>query len=138
MSDIPLGWRARGLLACVVLPPLLEVLSFASVAALAERPGLWPHGNPPADQDLADFVARHLRAWPAPWRYTCLRRGIVLFHLLRAAGRPVTLQIGVRKNGGKLQAHAWLVLDGRPYLEHDAPEHASFSVIATFPEAAAS
>ena len=75
-----------------------------------------------------------LRRLPPPWRYTCLRRGIVMYYLLRHAGRPAQLHIGVRKSGGALQAHAWLVMNGAPYLEPDREEHAAFQVIASFPQ----
>lgn len=83
---------------------------------------------------LAAYVSQVLRRLPPPWRYTCLHRSLVLFHLLRRAGRPVGLHIGVRKNDGTLQAHAWLVHDGAPYLEPDANEHRAFQVISTFPD----
>ena len=62
---------------------------------------------------------------------------MVLYHLLRRAGRPVSLTIGARRAEDRsLQAHAWLILDGVPYLEPDRDEHRAFSVIATFPERA--
>ena len=74
----------------------------------------------PDDSALSAYVGRILRRLPPPWRYTCLRRSVVLYHLLRRAGRDVSLSIGVRKSGaGALQAHAWLVRDGAPYLEPD-------------------
>jgi hypothetical protein len=44
---------------------------------------------------------------PPPWRYTCLRRSVVLYPLIRRAGRPVSLHSGVRKvAAGALAAHA--------------------------------
>jgi hypothetical protein len=59
----------------------------------------------------------------------------VLYHVLRRAGRPVELWIGVHKTGpAPLGAHAWLVRGGEPYLE-SRPEHARrHTVIARFPE----
>jgi len=118
-----------------VVPPLLYVVSFSRLAA-------WLGGNaagPPVqdldDASLAQWVDRLLRNLPNPWRRTCLKRAAVLYHLLRRAGRPVELWIGVHKAGPTpLAAHAWLVRAGEPYLESH-PEHPhSHTVIARFPE----
>jgi len=109
-------------------------MSFSRLAAMASGTVAHPRRPAPPDTLLAAYVAQILRRLPPPWRYTCLRRSLVLFHLLRRAGRPVGLHIGVRKRDGSLQAHAWLVQDGAPYLEPDADEHRAFQVIATFPD----
>ena len=134
---MPLGWRLRALGACAVLPPLLSLVSFARIAAHA---GVPTHGRTtiaPDDAILADYVGKRLRQLPPPWRYTCLRRSVVLFYLMRHGGRSVELHIGVRRNdAGALQAHAWLVKDGAPYLEPNREKHCSFRVIARFPERA--
>jgi hypothetical protein len=127
----------RALAACAVLPPLLLVVSLERIAAAAGRgPTRTPRGAAPDDEVLAAYVGRVLRRLPPPWRHTCLRRGIVLYHLLRRAGRPVALQIGVRRTAeGALAAHAWLVKDGRPYLEPGQDQSVSYAPIAAFPEA---
>ena len=127
----------RALAACAILPPLVSIVSLARISALAERTPGRSRSAAPDDAALSAYVEQVLRRLPPPWRYTCLRRGVVLYHLLRRAGRPVSLHIGVRKSGGgALQAHAWLVKGGVPYLEPDVEEHRAFSVIATFPEIA--
>jgi len=127
----------RALAACAVLPPVVSLVSFARISALAGRRPARFNSVAPDDAALSAYVGQVLRRLPPPWRYTCLRRSVVLYHLLRRAGREVSLNIGVRKSGdGALQAHAWLVRDGAPYLEPDRDEHRAFSVIATFPETA--
>jgi hypothetical protein len=123
------------LAACGVLPPLLSIVSMARIAAVVERTSGRPRSEAPDDATLSEYVGQVLRRLPPPWRHTCLRRSVVLYYLFRRAGRPVALHIGVRKGGdGALQAHAWLVKDGAPYLEPNVEEHRAFSVIATFPE----
>lgn len=131
---MPLGWRLRATAAVMIVPPLLYLISFSRLAAW-----LGPIGNmAPAldDVTLAGWVDRLLDHLPGPWHRTCLKRATVLFHLLRRAGRPVELWIGVRKTAAiPLGAHAWLVRDGAPYLEA-YPEHPHrHTVIARFPEA---
>lgn len=119
-----------------MLPPFASAVSFSRLAALAGGRVAEPRRPPPPDTVLAAYVGSILRRLPPPWRHTCLRRSLVLFYLLRRAGRPVSLHIGVRKLDGALQAHAWLVLAGEPYLEPDADEHRDFRMIAAFPEPA--
>jgi hypothetical protein len=42
----------------------------------------------------------------------CLHRSLTLHHWLRGEGLPSTLQVGVRKDGDALRAHAWIELGG--------------------------
>jgi hypothetical protein len=48
---------------------------------------------------------------------TCLRRSLVLQRMLRRRGIPTELRLGVRKEDGTLQAHAWLEYQGQPVGE---------------------
>ena len=78
--------KAEIVLACALLPPILEFTSAARVLR-------WMRGVParrsvsPAPQDLARGVDRELQAAPAFWHYTCLRRAVVLGAMLRRSGR---------------------------------------------------
>ena len=66
---------------------------------------------------------RRLRRWvDTAARYhlypmTCLRRSLVLQRLLGQQGIAADLQIGVRKEEEKLNAHAWLAYHGQPLGE---------------------
>ena len=138
-TPVSLRWRVRATCAAVVIPPLLRCVSFGKLAA-------WLGGSATAstpldgvhDASLAGLVDSTLRRLPGPWRHTCLKRAAVLYHLLRKAGRPVELWIGVRRDAGQeaLAAHAWLVRDGVPYLEPEPSVPPMHTVIARFPEAA--
>lgn len=86
------------------------------------------------DDSLAEWVDRVLQRMPPPWRKTCLKRAIVLQSLLRRAGRPAELRIGVRRDeAGNLAAHAWLARDDRIYLEPGGDPVSSYQVLAAFP-----
>jgi hypothetical protein len=128
------GWKVRTGLAALALPPLLSVLSFARLARWIGRRG--PARAPaPREADLAEWTDRLLRNWPPPWRYTCLKRGVVLYYLLRKAGRPATLHIGVRRNAaGAFIAHAWLARDEALLFEPPSSRPDEYRIIATFPE----
>jgi hypothetical protein len=49
-----------------------------------------------------------------PFRIRCLERAVVLSRLLRRRRIPTKLQIGVKKSGQQLEAHAWVEYQGRP------------------------
>jgi hypothetical protein len=131
---LPLGWRLRATAAVLIVPPLLYFISFARLAAWLGGRAAGRPDDGLDDAMVARWVDRLLRHLPGPWHRTCLKRAAVLFHVLRRAGRPVELWIGVHKTGPTpLGAHAWLVREGEPYLE-SRPEHARrHTVIARFP-----
>ena len=125
--------------ACVTLliPPGLWLFSFEKLASVLERgrPELPVGSRAFHDADLAAWVDGLLHRMRGPWRHTCLKRAAALFYLLRSAGRPVEMEIGVRRDSaGALQAHAWLNLTGSVYLEPDPAAPNAHEVIARFPE----
>jgi len=140
-AGLPLGWRLRAAALVLLIPPLVYIVSFARLAVWLEGRAQPAPDTALDDGALARWVDRLLRYLPGPWHRTCLKRSAVLYHLLRRAGRPVELCIGVNRASrpakGDIAAHAWLVRGGVPYLEAH-PEHAlSHVVIARFPEAPA-
>jgi hypothetical protein len=56
---------------------------------------------------LVDAAARH-----GLYRATCLPRSLALWCLLRRCGIDSNLRIGVRKEAGDIQAHAWVEYRG--------------------------
>jgi hypothetical protein len=82
------------------LPALLDSLDRPSA------PGGALHPDPTR---LAERLFQPLRFWPT----TCLYRALGSYALQRAAGRQVRFVLGVRSQGGQLQAHAWLERDGQ-------------------------
>ncbi len=136
MSErLSVGIRIRALAASLWIPPLILLVSFQRlVARLGQRRPMPPF----EDAALAGWVDDVLRRLPGPWRYTCLKRAAVLYHLLRGAGRPLQLVIGVRRGpDGKLAAHAWLLLENLLYLEPEPEAPGAHTVIAVFPDPSA-
>lgn len=66
--------------------------------------------------DFVDRAARHHL-----YAMTCLRRSLALQWLLARDGLDTRLQYGVRRENGKLQAHAWLEYQGHPIGEKSEP-----------------
>jgi len=56
---------------------------------------------------LVDVAARH-----GVYRASCLPRSLALWWLLRRRGIDGDLRIGVRKEAGRFEAHAWVELRG--------------------------
>ncbi len=65
------------------------------------------------------FTERILRSPFFPVRRTCLRRSLLLAHLLRESGIETAVCFGVRERGGSLEGHAWLAREGSPFLERE-------------------
>jgi hypothetical protein len=126
-------WKARVVMAAVLLPLALLVVRPARLAAWIGRRRRAADTAPP-DLDFAEWTDRVLSALPPPWRRNCMRRSVVLQYLLQRAGRPATLNVGVRRTaGGRLDAHAWLSRDGVAVLEPIANQAESYRVMASFP-----
>lgn len=119
---ISLPPRERALLAAawlwlLVADLALRAFSLAGVrrllapAAPARRPG----GQAVPVERLARLIevaARH-HLYPM----TCLRQALVLERWLAQQGLAADLRIGVRREGSRLWAHAWLEHGGRPVAE---------------------
>ena len=131
------AWRLRATLAAMALPPLVHLIPLDRIIrGTARSRKLMASDDSVDDAALAEWVDRLLTALPPPWRRTCLKRAVVLHYLVRRAGRPAELRIGVRRDEqNALTAHAWLVRDGEPYLETGADHVASFQVLTTLPSA---
>ena len=99
---LSLRWRARAMFAAAAIPPLVHAIPLNRLSRWLSRPGRRDDGL--NDEHLAGWVDRVLLRAPFLWHYTCLKRGAVLFLLLRRAGRAVRLHIGVRKDEQTLRA----------------------------------
>lgn len=97
-------------------------------------PARWPGLRLPPPDQLARGADRWLRLAQHP--RPCLPRALALCLLLRRAGLPVVLHLGVlRRPGGTLHGHAWLSLAGAPYLERGAERLADFTETLRVPAA---
>ena len=68
-------------------------------------------------EEILDCAARH-HLYPM----TCLRRSLALQWLLSKRGILTELRFGVRRDNGKLQAHAWLEYQCQVIGETSLPE----------------
>lgn len=87
-------------------------------------------GEPsPGTIRAARGIVRRLGMLPGGiWRGTCLYRSAAEVLLRRAAGQPARLQIGARRSGEEIGAHAWVECDGVP-VGADAGEAAFYTTL---------
>ena len=62
----------------------------------------------------------------------CLRRSLWRLCGGRRAGLPLAFHLGVRVVDGRVDAHAWLSLAGRPFLEPDVARLRTFAPLYTW------
>jgi hypothetical protein len=97
----------------------LRVLGFKRTQAFLLRSRKSPTRHQEDDPGAAAYACLAAQmvgaaAWRGPYHATCLERSLLLWWLLRRAGIPTDLRIGVRLDAGRLAAHAWVERDGRP------------------------
>jgi hypothetical protein len=65
---------------------------------------------------------------------SCVARSLTLYRVARSTGHQAVWSCGVRKTeAGALDGHAWIELDGEPYLEPDG-RAADYAVTFRYPE----
>jgi len=116
----------------------LRVVGFNRMRSLLGR------GLPDAGSSLSGDAGQRLAAATARlvgivarrglWRLTCLPRALTLWRLLRSQGINAELRIGVRKEAGRLDAHAWVEYGGLPLNDASdvAERYAAFDGSAVF------
>jgi len=106
----------------------LRALGFARVQRWLSAGAVQP-GSPgdPSDEALPPMVERIASSVAAAGRHhlypmRCLTRSLVLQGMLARRGVPSDLRIGVRKDRGRFEAHAWVEHRGRPVAEREDVE----------------
>ncbi len=121
---------------CLLLPAIgvaLNLLGFGRTQRLLARLTRdainFQPVNTPAESNQARQLARlvAITANHGPYRATCLRQSLALWWLLRRRGLVADLRIGVRKDAGNLQAHAWVEHRGEPLGQSDLLGYAHFA-----------
>ena len=114
-------WKVAGAWALLLAVDLgLRALSFRRVLQLLDT--CPKHAGTERKGDPLPLIRRYRRAVEIAARnhlypMLCLRRSLVLRWLLARQGVPTRLRLGVRRDEGKVAAHAWLEYEGRPVTD---------------------
>ncbi len=96
------------------IPLLVKFVPLKRLAKLLTPPGrLTPYRGVPAEL-IAETVHRRLKTPRNMKRRSCLREGLVLFHLLKLAGIPAVMHFCVyqqQDNSPRMHAHCWVTVD---------------------------
>ena len=124
------------ILRAALLLPLTEVglraLGFQRCRQLAEKLFLpappSPTLSPALQRETALRILRAVRSAElhGPSHPNCLERSMTLWWMLRRRGIEGELHIGARKEGARLEAHAWVELGGE-VLNDGADVHAHYA-----------
>lgn len=76
------------------------------------------------------------------YRMNCLKRSLVLFKFFRLYGFDVQICMGVRKEksspaaglNANMQGHAWLMNNGKPFLENTRSMITTYTPVYSFPQ----
>lgn len=123
--------RAVGLLLLIGLG--LQLLGFSRVQSVFRQRATVPNGRfGPVEAAQRARQTAHLVSAAARhgiYRANCLPTSLALRRLLQGQGIEANLRVGVRKAGGKLEAHAWVEHQGQPLI--DGPDvHERFAAFS--------
>lgn len=109
-------WRllleAGGL--AIFMEMALRVLPFNTLLARLDAAGARAVRSAAASSRPACERAVDLAYRVLPLTHTCLKESLVLLRMLRGRGVSSRLCLGVRKDGDRFAAHAWVEHDGMP------------------------
>ena len=115
-ADVLLGARIRAW--ALVLPFAKHVVPLRLLARV-----MWARRRGPADgarRRRAIELSAQMSRMPIPRpRNNCLERSLLAYRYLSHAGAHPRLVAGMRRSGGALGGHVWVLLDGAPV--HDDP-----------------
>jgi hypothetical protein len=128
----------RSALLLPLLAISLRIAGFRTTQAMLERFLPIHKGSGHPNPGLAKDVARIARMVPAAAHYglcpaTCLEKSLALWWFLGRRGISSTVRIGTQKNGGGLEAHAWVEFDGMALNEAEEPRRQFAAFDAAFP-----
>lgn len=108
--------RSHVWLLATFLPLLVKLVPLGRLVKLLTPPARFTPYVAFTPNRIMEIVGRRLRRPRNMRRRACLRKGLLLFHMLRLSGTPAVLHVGVFPPNGeseRLRAHCWVSVGGR-------------------------
>jgi hypothetical protein len=118
---------AESAVLALVVEAALRIVPLTRILRALERPTPSPDA---VDRAAVERIAR-LARWPyrlLPLPASCLRISLVQTAVLRRRGLPAALRLGVRRDAGAVDFHAWVECGGA--IEADAAAYSAFDLAA--------
>ena len=120
-------WRRRlatGLAISRLLPAyiafglLKHIVPLRVMARLAWRD---PVGGRDQDRERLAIarIVKTRKLFPL-WDGDCLQKSLLLYRQLSGAGADPVLAVGFRRTNGRVEGHAWILVDGMPVADNQA------------------
>lgn len=123
--------RAHVWLLATLIPLLDRLMTLPKMLRLLTPRRPWRGYRAVSASDVLAAVERRLARPRQMKRRACLRRGLVVFHLLRLTGRPARLHFGVypqREEGDRLRGHCWVECEGQVLCTPPEPDAAEVMI----------
>ena len=115
-----MAWWVSVLSAAARLWPLPRALSIVSAGDQFKTHDYDPDLPPRLARSIDTVLSTNI----FHFKPSCWKRAAVLRRYLSRNGIATKIQFGVRNEAiGKVDGHAWLELDGKPFLETSSPEY---------------
>ncbi len=96
-----------------------RVIALGTLARWSWRPSRAAARDRVAERRVISSILR-LGAWAGRPDRDCIQRSLLLYRELSRAGANPCLMIGFRREGSRLEGHAWVEADGAPVAEAPA------------------
>lgn len=85
-------------------------------------------------EEIVRVIANVLRWNRGRFNNGCFVRSFTRYRFLREAGYPVVFHLGIEDRQSDPRSHAWLTLDGAPFLEFEPERLRAYRVLFSYPE----
>jgi hypothetical protein len=105
----------------IVLPIAKRVVSLSKLVSFMELPRRSSARQPFREKRVAS-LAHRVSGLGSRSSANCLERSLLAYRFLSEMGAAPRLVLGVRKEGEKVEGHAWVEVDGRAVAEQPPQE----------------
>ena len=104
----------------VALPLLKRIVPLPRLVGLAASRPRHSRPRPGREERVVELTRLLYRSRAVAGRDNCLERSLLAYRFLTKLDAQPELVIGMKKGGGEMMGHVWVLLDGQPV--HETPQ----------------